>query len=279
MKTLEKHTLVYDKDCPLCDWYTSMFLRYNLLDAEGRKDFGQVMEGKLFEFDEVKAKNKIALVNRENGVVTYGIDSMLKVLGHRFSFVRILGKFAPIYWFLTQLYNLITYNRKIVIASDCTKLGSCVPSRNVFWRVFFIVFCGLVTTWIVDSYFFSRLNEYYIGTRIITDASIFIAQLGFQYFMCLLLKEKYIYDYLGQVAFVSFLGALLLLAFSIGLQLFAWVGFEIQFLEILCYGVVAAFMFFEHKRRVTVADHNAWLSWTWVLFRLLAYPFAFTLFA
>lgn len=278
MKTLTNHTLVYDKDCPLCDWYTSMFLKYNLLDGEGRKDFGQVIEGNLFEFDVAKAKNKIALVNRENGAVTYGIDSMLKVLGHRFSIVRVLGKFAPIYWFLTQLYNLITYNRKIVIASDCNKLGSCVPSRNVFWRVFFIIFCGLMTTWIVDAYFFSRLNEYYVGTRIFTDAAIFVAQLVFQYVMCLLLKEKNIYDYLGQVSFVSFLGALLLLAFSIGLSLFSWLGFEIQFLEVLCYGVVAAFMFFEHKRRVHVAGHNVWLSWTWVVFRLLAYPFAFSLF-
>jgi predicted DCC family thiol-disulfide oxidoreductase YuxK len=278
MKTLSNHTLVYDKDCPLCDWYTSIFLKYNLLDSEGRKDFGQVIEDNQFEFDVAKAKNKIALVNRENGVVTYGIDSMLKVLGHRFLSVRVLGRFAPIYWFLTQLYNFITYNRKIVIASDCNKLGSCVPSRNVFWRVFFIIFCGIMTTLIVDSYFFSRLNEYYIGTRIITDALIFIAQLAFQYIMCLIIKENNIYDYLGQVAFVSFLGALLLLGFSIGLSIFSWVGFEIQFLEVLCYGVVAAFMFFEHKRRVNVAGHNALLSWTWVLFRLLVYPFAFSLF-
>jgi len=255
-----------------------MFLKYNLLDEKGREDYTDVINQNLFQFDIAKAKNKIALVNRENGDLTYGIDSMLKVLGHRFLFVRILGKFAPIYWFLTQLYNFITYNRKVVIASDCNKIGSCVPSRNVFWRVCFIIFSGLVTTWIVDAYFFTRLNEYYIGTRVITDASVFVGQLGFQYVMCLLLKEKNIYDYLGQVAFVSFLGALLLLGFTIGLHVFTWLGFAIQFLEILCYGVVAAFMFFEHKRRVKVAGHNIWLSWTWVLFRLLVYPFAFSLF-
>ncbi len=278
MKTLNQHTLVYDKDCPLCDWYTGMFLKYNLLDEKGREDYTDVINNNLFQFDTAKAKNKIALVNRENGDVTYGIDSMLKVLGYRFSFVRILGKFPPIYWFLTQLYNFITYNRKVVIASDCNKLGSCVPSRNMFWRVFFILFCGVITTWIVDSYFFNRLDEYYIGTRIITDASLFIAQLAFQYVACLILKEKNIYDYIGQVAFVSFLGALLLLGFSLGLQFLSLFHLNIELLEILCYGVVVAFMFFEHKRRVYVAGNNAWLSWTWVLFRLLAYPFAFSLF-
>lgn len=278
MKTLFNHTLVYDKDCPLCEWYTRMFLKYNLLDEEGRLDYGAVVSQNLFEFDALKAKNKIALVNRENGEVTYGIDSMLKVLGHRFALVRILGNFSPIYWLLTQLYNLITYNRKVVIASDCNKLGSCVPSRNVFWRIFFIVFCGFITTWIVDSYFFSRLNEYYIGTRIITDAIIFIAQLIFQYLMCLILKERNVYDYLGQVAFVSFLGALLLLGFSLGLQILSLFSLNIDLLEIICYGVVATFMFFEHKRRVQVAGHNSWLSWTWALFRILAYPFAFSLF-
>jgi predicted DCC family thiol-disulfide oxidoreductase YuxK len=37
MKTLENHTLFYDKDCPMCNIYTARFIKTKMLDANGRK--------------------------------------------------------------------------------------------------------------------------------------------------------------------------------------------------------------------------------------------------
>ena len=39
MKTLENHTLLYDEDCPLCQVYSSGFIKTGMLDQNGRQPF------------------------------------------------------------------------------------------------------------------------------------------------------------------------------------------------------------------------------------------------
>jgi predicted DCC family thiol-disulfide oxidoreductase YuxK len=273
MKVLKNHTLLYDVDCPLCKWYTNLFLQYNFLDKEGRMPFSEAE--KHFTFDKELAKNKIALVNRTTGEVTYGIDSLIKVLGNNFPFILWLMKIRPLHWLLDKLYSFISYNRKIVIPSNTCNSFACTPSKSWLWRILFILFCMFIVSIIVTPYFTTHLAAYFIGGVHYSDAVVFAGQLVFQTIMCIALNEKNIYDYLGHVSFVSFLGALLLLFFSIGLHIFAYFNINVQMLQPFCYGVVFCCMFFDHKRRLEVAGLNKWLTLTWIVFRLCMYPFVF----
>ena len=39
MKTLKKHVIIYDDECPLCDLYTGGFVKSVMLDERGRTPF------------------------------------------------------------------------------------------------------------------------------------------------------------------------------------------------------------------------------------------------
>lgn len=57
MKTLENQTLLYDKDCPLCQAYTTGFIKAGMLDKNGKKPFSNLtneeqnfIDNKTFQF-------------------------------------------------------------------------------------------------------------------------------------------------------------------------------------------------------------------------------------
>ena len=94
--------------------------------------------------------------------------------------------------------------------------------------------------------------------------------------MCLMLGEKNVYDYLGQVAFVSLLGSLILYVFGGCLHVLHWASIDTQMLSPLCFGVVVGIMFMEHHRRIKLLDMKTMLTYTWLLYRILIYPLVFT---
>jgi len=275
MRTLSNYSLFYDRDCPLCQWYTKLFLKYKLLDNQGRIAFQEVDESQFPTVDFDLARNKIALVHRENGEVYYGVDSLAKVLGTYFAIVTFFMQFKIVHWLIEQLYNFISFNRKIVIPVSCHDTTSCNPSKNWFWRISFILFCAVVVNIIVGYYFTNHLSSYFIGNPLYGDSIYFIGQLVFQLVICLILGERNWYDYLGHVSFVSFLGALMLGFFGLGLTLLAHLNIQIALLQPFCYGMVYAWMFLDHRRRLQIADMDWRLTYSWLFYRLLIYPFAF----
>ncbi|MFP9113813.1 hypothetical protein ACLI1A_07705 [Flavobacterium sp. RHBU_3] len=86
MKTLRHQTLVYDKDCPLCRAYTAGFVKTGMLDENGRLPYADLNAESCAFVDADRARNEIALIDHKSKTVTYGIDSLLKVLGHSMPF-------------------------------------------------------------------------------------------------------------------------------------------------------------------------------------------------
>lgn len=105
MKKLHHQTLLYDEDCPLCNAYTAGFIKAGMLDKAGRKPYSHINEGDAF-VDANRARNEIALVDYQNGTVTYGVDSLLKVIGHSFPLIEKAGRAKPVHWLLKKLYSL-----------------------------------------------------------------------------------------------------------------------------------------------------------------------------
>jgi len=60
MKTLENQTLLYDEDCPLCQAYTSAFVKTGILDENGKKPFTKIEIGR---GRKIKDGNDIAILS------------------------------------------------------------------------------------------------------------------------------------------------------------------------------------------------------------------------
>lgn len=272
---METEFIIYDANCPFCKWYTGLFVKTGLLNPNGRIPYSTAINLPELQFDMVLSRDKIALINPETKEVHYGIDSLLHVLGKRFSWIERIGKLPVIHFLLTCLYSFISYNRKIIAPSRCETACDCAPSQNYFWRFVFIVGIALFLNFAVTHYFTTHLAEYFIGNPKYGDLLYFTGQFFFQFFVFFALKQKNFYDYAGHLAFVSFLGAVFLSMLDIGISGLEFFNFKTELFKPFCYGMVYLFMVYEHARRLKIMGFTAWLSVTWIVYRILIYPLAF----
>lgn len=80
MKTLTNHVILYDANCPMCNIYTTAFIKTKMLDKDGRNAYQEIPTNICPYVDMKRAVNEIALVNTETGQVTYGITSLFKII-------------------------------------------------------------------------------------------------------------------------------------------------------------------------------------------------------
>jgi predicted DCC family thiol-disulfide oxidoreductase YuxK len=265
MKTLENHTLLYDQDCPLCQVYTSGFIKAGMLDKNGRQPFITIsLENQNF-IDVKRASNEIALVDNEHKTVIYGIDSLLKVVGVRFSFIEKIGHLKPVKFLLKKLYSFISYNRKVIIPSPENKTNElqCLPSFSIKYRLFYILFSAIVTMYTL-FYFFKNSSTLPHGT-LVGEGFITFGQLLFQGVLIYTLDKKTILNYFGNVMTISLMGSLMLLPLLI-------INSMVQISEtifLIGFGITVLIMFIEHSRRVKLLELPRFLSYTWVLYRVL----------
>lgn len=270
-------SLLYDEDCPLCRWYTAKFVQYGFLNPEGRISYSTHIDRLKQVVDPELAQNKIACIDHRTNQVSYGIDSLLLILGQRFKLIPIIGRFKPVNYLLRLLYQLITYNRKIVAPAPKQAIAcACEPSRSILWRFLFIALITCITSRIIHWYFPLFFSGYLNATPV-SDWMLLILQLGFQSICFWFFKQKNLYDYLGHLAFVSFLGSLLLWGFGLLIQVCSIPGIPTALLSAVSFGIVLCFMFYEHKRRVQLKDWSLRLCLSWIVFRILIYPLVFQL--
>ncbi|MEM6517031.1 MAG: hypothetical protein AAF688_12670, partial [Bacteroidota bacterium] len=62
MATLKHQTLFYDSDCPLCQFYSSGFVKMKILDGQGRRAYSEISEKEQNLIDMKRAANEIALM-------------------------------------------------------------------------------------------------------------------------------------------------------------------------------------------------------------------------
>src|SRR6187551_1648883 len=143
MKTLSNHTLVYDGECPMSDLYTKGFVKTGMLDENGRVAYGCAKVPA--SFNNERAKNEIALIDYDNYTVTYGLDSLIKVIAHSYPILGKAMRFfkAP----LGVVYSFISYNRKVIAPPRVfDKPGACTPNYHIPYRIAYIIFAWLVTS-------------------------------------------------------------------------------------------------------------------------------------
>lgn len=266
MKTLSNHTILYDDECPMCNLYTKGFVNSGMLDQDGRVCYANARE-KFEGVDWDRARNEIALVRRDTGSVTYGIDSLFAILSNTLPFLKPLFACRAFRWPVSKMYRFISFNRKVIAPGSATPhQWACVPDFNVRYRVAFIIVGWLLTSTIVAWFsgflvpivpHASPWREYSLG------AGLFLVQ----WLVAAATKRSSAADYMGNMTTVSVAGALTLLVLTLFTSKLP--GFS-PVIAVVILMVVLLWMFFEHCRRVKLLRMHWVMSATWIGYRFIA---------
>jgi len=251
--------LVYDDNCPLCGWYSGLFIKYGFLNADGRKPFSTLDENLLSKIDFAKGRNEIPLLDPVTNKVFYGIDALLEILDQKIPFIKTVGNFAPLKWFLKRFYKFISFNRKVIVAKKCGPGHiDCSPDINYKYRFIFMAVCLAFNTLMLlpfQGHLFIKLSYYHHDLLHLQTAHfVFVAincTLAFSF------SKERAYEYLGQVNMLA-LTVILLLTPLFFISYF----FFTEWLSTVWLIMVAAIIFKEYARRMEYAgvlSKNKWV--------------------
>lgn len=265
MNTLKDHTLIYDDECPMCNIYTRAFIKTGMLDKEGRQPYSEAASR--VNFDKRKACNQIALINRKDNSVVYGIDSLFNVIANSFPIFRPLFQWSVFRAACAKLYSFISYNRKVVAPGS--KENTCIPDFSFKYRGAYIIIAWIITSIVLASYA-KMLAPLVPQSGLGREFLICGGQVIFQTVTFILLgikDRKTVLNYLGHLMTISLGGALLLSPMLI-VSDFVTPLFSLGF-----FIIIAGLMLIEHVRRVKLLQLPWLLSMSWVLYRLMILGF------
>jgi predicted DCC family thiol-disulfide oxidoreductase YuxK len=268
MNTLHNHVIIYDKDCPLCNLYTGAFVKTNMLDKNGRLNFSDLNTSNYPCMDVARSRDEIALINTQTGNITYGIDSLFKILSNAIPALRLPFCSNVFRYAMRKLYSFVSYNRKVIAPAKEFELpGSCTPSFNLKYRWAYIIVSWIFTS-IVLSRFAVRLEPMIPSTNFFREWLICGGQIVFQSIAIRFMRKERVIHYLGNMMTVSNIGALFLIPAL-------WFPITNPTFFIIWFGAVVTFMLFEHFRRAKILGLSVWASVSWVLYRILVLALIF----
>lgn len=243
--------LLYDDYCPLCSWYSGLFVKFGLLQSDNRVPFSRADLSVLTTIDIEKAKDEIPLYDPSTKQTLYGIDALLDILGQRLPFIRLAGNCRPVNWFLKKLYKFISYNRKVIIARKCGPgTFDCSPGFNPFYRVIFLLTFLLVNSLMLiplHNEVFSQLSFYHISLAQLQTGHVIFLLINCS--LALFLSRKTAIEYLGQINVLALVCILLLTVLMLMASLFSIPEWVITFFM----GVITMFILKEYFRRMKYA--------------------------
>ncbi len=263
MKTLPNHVILFDEECPMCDVYTKAFVKTGMLAENGRESYQQTPAEICPLIDRQRAANEIALINTESGEVTYGIESLFKIIGNAAPAFRPLFTFKPFLYLMAKIYAFISYNRKVIIPAKI-KRHSIQPTFKITYRLVYLLITWFATAYILTAYA-HLLTQYVPLGGEYREYVICGGQMVSQGIIIFFYKRENLWDYLGNMMTISFAGSVLLI---LGLIVNNIVHLH-PVIYILYFLMVAGLMFFEHIRRTRLLELGWLLTITWVIYRLM----------
>lgn len=244
--------LLYDDYCPLCTWYSKMFVKYRMLGKENRMAFSTAPADILTSIDIEKGKDEIPLFDTKTRTTVYGIDALLELLGQKNSAIKFLGEVKSIKWFLKRLYKFISYNRKVIVAKKCGKGHfDCSPGFNSFYRILFLVifflFNSLMLLPLHDN-LFKQLSFYRLSFTQLQEAHLVFVSINCT--IAVSLSRRVAIEYLGQINMLALTTILLLSLLMIFVNLVA----VIEWLIIISLASLTLFVIKEYFRRMQYAN-------------------------
>ena len=271
MKTLNNHLILFDAECPMCSMYTKAFVSTGLLDADGRTAYQDFSDQACPMLDRQRAVNEIALVNRETGEVTYGVQSLFKIIATALPVFKHVFDLKVFAWLMAKAYAFVSYNRRVIIpATRGQDKFAFQPSFKLHYRIAYLIFTWLVTSLILSGYG-NLLVGFLPEAPAYREYLVCGGQVLFQALVISLFNKGKKWDYLGNMMTISFAGALLLLpgllvSDFITLKPIVYAGW---------FTIVVTLMFLEHIRRSKLLELGWSLTISWILYRLIVLSLIF----
>ena len=267
--------LVYDDYCPLCTWYSDLFVKYKFIEAENRVPFSTVKPEILNAIDVDKAKDEIPLFDDETKETQYGIDALLAILGQRWPAIKSIGNHTGAKFFLKRLYKLVSYNRKVIVAKRCGDgRFDCSPGFNIFYRILFMALFFLFNSsmlYPLHYNLFTHVSFYHLSFYQLQLSHMTLV--GINCFLAMCLTPPQSIEYLGQVNMLALVTILLLVPIMV-----ISIAASLEWLILAYFIFLTAFVIREYFRRMTYAnitrEHNGIVAINFVcLIIFLAYVF------
>jgi len=248
----------------MCKEYTKAFVKTGMLDKNGREAYTEAVNSNHPNIDWNRARNEIAMINKKDGKVTYGAESVLTIIGNSFPVFQPLFNLSLFKFLIKRLYFFISYNRKVVAPGKVFEgCNTCTPDMNYTYRWAYIVFAWLVTSVILVSYA-TLAVPLFPESGFAREFIVCGGQIIFQGAIVLMVRKERVIHYLGNVMTISLGGALLLAPM---LLVSRFIDSNLFFIGYFM--IVVALMFFEHLRRMKILELPWLISATWVLYRFL----------
>ncbi len=146
MKTLSNKIIIYDDVCPLCKAYTSGFVNIGWLLPNHRIGFSAAPKELLEQIDIDRARHEIPLYDTQTKETLYGKEALFYILGEEFPLLKPLFRWRIFRFLIAGLYQIITYNRRIIAGSKALAEGfDCAPDFNAFYRWVYISMATIVS--------------------------------------------------------------------------------------------------------------------------------------
>ena len=263
MKTLSNHTILYDGECPMCNLYTKAFIDTTMLDKNGRKKYQQMPESFKGLVNHKRAMDEIALVNSHTGEVSYGLQSLFKILSNAFPVLNPLFRFKPFAWTMNRFYKFISFNRRVIMPSKSAD-PALEPSFNERYRLAYIIFSLFVSAFILNNY--SSNLSFLPSTTIARELAICGGQIVWQLSLIHILNRSKAWDYIGNLMTISLAGAI---ALSLIQLLPSWSQSTNNIVFGVFFMVVVGLMFLEHIRRTRILGLTWILTASWTIYRII----------
>lgn len=280
MKTQANKAIVFDDQCPMCQWYTGEFVKHGMLSEENRLAFRTLhTQNAIHQIDLERAKSEIPLVDTNGGETIYGIDSLLTLLEGKIPFLVSIAKWKPLYWFFKRLYFLVSFNRRIISGAVKTHYQiDCTPPFNLKYRLVYLGIAAILASLFTATFSWALLRTPNEITAHLQTEQVFLAiaigwvlQAAFTFFTFSDKKEWLEYSgHLGTLAIIG--SAVLLPAISISFMI---PQFTLIILSLACF-MSFSLMLKQHIKRVKNGEWKQWLTASWMAFLLAALTIVLT---
>lgn len=158
---LPEKVIIYDDSCPMCKWYTHEFVEMGMLSPENRVGFSEVDSAILEKIDIQRCRHEIPLYDRTTQTVIYGPHALYLMIGSKWPMLKPLFEVGAFRTFIYFLYQIITYNRRIIAGSGSTNKGfDCAPDFHLTYRWVYILL-ATVASIAIASFTRTVLQQYH----------------------------------------------------------------------------------------------------------------------
>ena len=140
---LENKVIIYDDSCPMCKVYTYWFVAWGFLAPENRIGFATAPADITSHVDLDRGRHEIPLFDRATKETIYGLAALTHVLGSRWTWLKPFFESRVFMWMFYPLYQIITYNRRVIAGCKACCGFDCAPDLNRFYRSVYLLLAGI----------------------------------------------------------------------------------------------------------------------------------------